>query len=349
MNRKYREQKLIRAGLLRALILMLVLACLQMLYTNTAMALPEDGASPDTPGTFAEVYPKEVQPGAVVSFSVSGYPAGEILNIKVDDGLGYSDHTQAGTGVIHTQVIGASGSTSGTFRLPGDLSEGWHWLRFLASEQVEGKGVLGYTNGAGSPTNTAHPTAFLVVGVSLGGAGAEESVVQGTSPGSTTTNNYGDTTGGNTTGGNGAANQGAAGGGNTVLSEEEAAAAAESALLASGNGEGTDRKPTETNAPTGSGSGTTTTASTTATNTTNALGANQDVISVLDIPLPGLIVFGIALLGGFALLLIAAFKRPKPVATSGIDAANSVGDGRSFGAGIGVGLDFNADIDVVEP
>jgi hypothetical protein len=172
-----------------ALTVAVALALFYFIYivaAPSAFAIPEGGASPDTPGTYAEASPKELKPGETIKFSVTGYPAGEILNIKIDDGAGYSDQTTAGTGVIHTQAIGKNGSASGSFKLPGDISEGWHWLRFLASEQVEGKGVLGYTNGAGSASNTSHPTAFRVKGESVGGKDAKDSVVEGTHPGTDT-------------------------------------------------------------------------------------------------------------------------------------------------------------------
>jgi hypothetical protein len=209
-----------------ALLLALILACLAT--PPPALAIPEGGASPDTPGTYAEVSPKELRPGATIQFAVSGYPAGEVVNIKIDDGLGYSDQSTAGTGVVHTQLIGASGSTSGSLRLPSDLPEGWHWLRFLASETVAGKGVLGYTNGAGSASNSGHPTAFYIAGESLGGATAEESVVESTSPGAVNaTQGGGSSNTGNTTG------EGA-------LTEEEAAAAADAAVMNAGNSAATD-------------------------------------------------------------------------------------------------------------
>jgi hypothetical protein len=229
---------------------LLALVLIPLCLPSAAFALPEGGASPDTPDTYAEVSPKELRPGATIQFAVSGYPAGEVLNIKVDDGLGYSDQTTAGTGVIHTQIIGASGSTSGSLKLPADISEGWHWLRFLASEVVEGKGVLGYTNGAGSAANTSHPTAFYIAGESLGGATANESVVQGTSPGvvnagqgntntaggSGQTTNSGQTTDTGTNDNNtGAVDEGT---GDTAMTDEEAAAAAEAALLDRGAGGG---------------------------------------------------------------------------------------------------------------
>jgi hypothetical protein len=318
MNNNY--QRRIRGGLVRAAAVILALLLLQALHSTLALGIPPGGASPDTPGTYAEVYPKELQPGATIQFSVSGYPAGEVLNIKIDDGAGYSDGTQAGTGVVHTQVIGSNGSTSGSLRLPSDISEGWHWLRFLASQQVEGKGVLGFTNGAGSVSNTSHPTAFYVTGESLGGKTAEESVVPGTSPGNTTTTTT--TTNGDASGG---ANN-AAGSGDTpadttdtdaaAMSDEEAAAAAEAALLAKDS----------LVADAGSA-----TQQSTAASTPTATAANTGA----PLPVPGLIVLGTVLIAGIAVLLVVALRRPRPAVASGPDGADSVGDGHSFTDGIG--------------
>jgi hypothetical protein len=196
---------------------LLLIFLMGLVVPRTALGIPEGGASADTPGTYAEVSPKELRPGATIQFAVSGYPAGEVLNVKIDDGLGYSDQTQEGTGVIHTQVIGADGSTSGSLKLPSDVAEGWHWLRFLASEVVEGKGVLGYTNGAGAASNTEHPTAFQVVGETLGGATAAESVVEGSSPslddaGTGTGGSSGGAGTGSTTGGSSGGTGGGTGG-----------------------------------------------------------------------------------------------------------------------------------------
>jgi hypothetical protein len=303
---------------------LLALILIPLCLPSAALAIPEGGASPDTPGTYAEVSPKELRPGATIQFSVSGYPAGEVLNIKVDDGAGYSDQTTAGTGVIHTQIIGASGSTSGSLKLPADISEGWHWLRFLASEVVEGKGVLGYTNGAGSASNTSHPTAFYIAGESLGGATANESVVQGTSPGvvnagqgnTSTTGGSGQTTTDTGTNDNstGAVDEGT---GDASMTDEEAAAAADAALLNSGVGGGAvvdatgGRTVSAGTSPTGSAS-------------TSALDG---------LPLPGLIVLGVVVLLGIVAMMFVALKRPRPAIVSGIDAADRVGDGVSFGGG----------------
>ncbi|MDR1088176.1 MAG: hypothetical protein LBL23_02740 [Coriobacteriales bacterium] len=286
-----------------ALLLALILVCLAA--PSFAFGIPEGGASADTPGTYAEVSPKELRPGATIQFAVSGYPAGEVLNIKIDDGLGYSDQGTAGTGVVHTQLIGASGSTSGSLRLPSDLTEGWHWLRFLASETIAGKGVLGYTNGAGSASNTGHPTAFYVAGESMGGATAEESVVASTSPGVVDASQGG---AGSTNNSNAALVEGE----EEAMTAEEAAAAADAAVMNSTTRAGT------TGATTGAAS---------TGNRATTTGAFD------ELPLPGLIVLGAVVVLGIAALMFVALKRPRPAIVSPVDDPDQVGDGRSFGGG----------------
>jgi hypothetical protein len=320
--------------------------------------MPEGGPSPDTPGTYAEVSPKELRPGATIQFVVSGYPAGETLNIKIDDGAGYSDTTTAGSGVVHTQAIGASGSTSGSLRLPSDISEGWHWLRFLASEVVEGKGVLGYTNGAGSASNTSHLTAFYVAGETLGGATAEESVVAGTSPGAVdATQGRSGSTGGSgssgtggstsTSGGAGSTSGGASGAGDSgdgtgaAMSDEEAAAAAAGALL--GDGVVADASGVGASGTTGTSG----TATRSVAGGSTPTGAGSDSAGI-PIPLPGLITLGAVAVVGIALMLIVMLRRPRSaVAAGALDSAERVGDGHSFGGGFGEG--FDPGVDVVEP
>jgi hypothetical protein len=307
------------------------LALIPLAVPSLAFAVPEGGASPDTPGTYAEVSPKELRPGATIQFAISGYPAGEVLNIKIDDGSGYSNQAQAGTGVIHTQIIGASGSTSGSLQLPGDISEGWHWLRFLASEVVEGKGVLGYTNGAGNASNTSHPTAFYIAGESLGGASAQESVVGTVHPGTNATQggagngSGGGANSGSTTTGLDDGNAGANGvdtgtdTGSTTMSEEEAAAAANAALLS------------------GETRGSTTGTTTGRVVAENLSPASVGAASVFDIlPLPGLIILGIVVILGIAAMMFVALRRPRPAIVSGIDAVDRVGDGVTFGGGFTV-------------
>lgn len=131
-----------------------------------AVGLPAGGAGPDTPGTSSSVSPSTLAPGDWISFTVNGFPAGETVYIKIDDGVGYGDTTVQGSGVIHKQAINSRGTASGSFQLPADIAPGAHWLRYLASAYVDpsdpNKGVLGYTNRGGSD--------FTVVASSIGGA-----------------------------------------------------------------------------------------------------------------------------------------------------------------------------------
>lgn len=120
-----------------------------------ASAVPGGGASPDTPGTSASVSPRQLSAGSVLSFRVSGFPGGETLYIKIDDGQLCSASSVHGACVVHQQAIPASGTVSGSFVLPSDVPRGKHWLRFLASEEVtkaDGSygGTKGYTRRGGS-------------------------------------------------------------------------------------------------------------------------------------------------------------------------------------------------------
>ncbi len=138
----------------------------------SAMALPPDGPSPNTPGTYAEVWPTTVSAGDVLNFRVSGFPAGEIIHLKYDDGNENVCGSSAvhGACVIHTQVIPTSGVTVGSVVIPSDLPAGDHWLRFLASSPAPGgDGVLGFTlRGNGSGYGNSN---FTVVAGGTGGQG----------------------------------------------------------------------------------------------------------------------------------------------------------------------------------
>ncbi|PJJ58316.1 hypothetical protein CLV56_2567 [Mumia flava] len=132
-------------------------------------ALPPGGASPDTAGTSSSVSPSRLRAGDVIRFTVSGFPAGEIVSIKIDDGEACSQQAVHGACVYHQQKISASGTASGSFVLPGDLPAGEHWLRYLASAEMldeDGNylGVKGFSNRGGST--------FTVV-AAPGGSGAE--------------------------------------------------------------------------------------------------------------------------------------------------------------------------------
>jgi hypothetical protein len=133
----------------RALALAAVVAAL-LLAGGPAAAIPSGGASPDTPGTDATTTPKSLQPGQTLSYRVSGFPAGEIVYLKIDDGLFCSQSGVHGACVVAQQRIPASGTVTGSLVLPSDLEAGKHWLRFLASEEVYAddgayEGTKGYT------------------------------------------------------------------------------------------------------------------------------------------------------------------------------------------------------------
>lgn len=143
-----------------------------VLLASPAAAVPTGGASPDTPGTSASVSPRSLAAGTTISFTVGGFPAGEVVYVKIDDG-GYCDQQGVhGACVVHQQRIGADGRVAGSFVLPAGLPTGAHWLRFLASEELTDDqgaylGVKGYTRRGGadfrvvasSGTTTAPTTA----------------------------------------------------------------------------------------------------------------------------------------------------------------------------------------------
>jgi hypothetical protein len=119
-----------------------------------AAAIPPDGPGADTPGTSASVSPKTLKPCQTIRFKASGYPGGETLYVKIDDGVGFGNTSVQGSGVWYAQAIPASGKVSGSFALPCDITPGSHWLRLLASKYVDpkdpGKGVIGYTRRGGT-------------------------------------------------------------------------------------------------------------------------------------------------------------------------------------------------------
>ncbi len=137
------------------------------LSASTAWAIPPGGPGADTPGTSSSVSPSRLAPCQTISYTVTGFPGGETLYIKIDDGIGYGDTSVQGSGVISMQAIPASGTVHGSLELPCDIAPGGHWLRFLASQYVDandpGKGVLGFTNRGGSD--------FTVVAGGGGGTG----------------------------------------------------------------------------------------------------------------------------------------------------------------------------------
>jgi hypothetical protein len=129
-----------------------------------ATALPPGGAGGDTPGTAASVSPRSLAPGAVIQFTVSGFPAGETVYIKIDDGSSCSVDAAQGACVYHSQKLSRSGAASGSFALPSDLAAGPHWLRFLASREVKDaqgnfQGTEGFTHRGGADFTIVVPAA----------------------------------------------------------------------------------------------------------------------------------------------------------------------------------------------
>lgn len=180
------------------------------LVLPSAAALPPGGAEGSTEGTSSTVT-GSVEAGGTLSFTLSGFPAGETVSIKIDDGaLDGSDNSVSGTGVVHQQKIGANGSVSGSFVLPSYVKPGTHWLRFLASQDIpesQGGGTKGFTNRSPQFTVTSLASDSGEQGGAGGAAGSNEAAGSGAG---------GSVAGGNGTGagaaGGGAGSAGAAGG-----------------------------------------------------------------------------------------------------------------------------------------
>lgn len=132
-------------------------AAISLLQVPPVTALPPSGANTaDTPGTSSSVSPKTLAPCETLNFQVTGFPAGEVVYVKIDDGQGYGDQSIQGAGVVATQRVDSSGRASGSVQIPCDMDEGSHWLRYLASEPMDdaaGGGVLGYSNKGNSTFN----------------------------------------------------------------------------------------------------------------------------------------------------------------------------------------------------
>lgn len=140
----------IGGGGVRLLVALLIGLALSVVPGQPAAeAIPPGGAGPNTPGTSSAVSPQSLTPGGVVRFTVRGFPKGETLYVKIDDGKACGN-TSHGACVYHSQKIPSSGVVNGSFRLPGNLKQGGHTLRFLASAYIDpknpGKGTKGYTN-----------------------------------------------------------------------------------------------------------------------------------------------------------------------------------------------------------
>lgn len=169
-------------------------------YMPPASALPPGGAATvNTPGTSSSVSPDSVEQCGSVSYEVSGFPAGETVNVKIDDGnVSGGDKSVQGQGVVDEQAIGNDGRASGSVEISCDFPTGMHTLRFLATGGPQNKG---YSNR--SPE-------FEVTAKSGGGG---ESGDSNNSDSGASDSNSGDSTSGTASAGGTRSNNSASGGG----------------------------------------------------------------------------------------------------------------------------------------
>ncbi len=249
---------------------------------SPAFALPPDGAGADTPGTSASVSPTSLTAGATLAFTLSGFPAGETVYVKIDDGVGYGDASVQGSGVVHQQAVPSSGTVSGSFQLPAGITAGAHWLRFLASKELTDAngaylGVEGYTHRGG--------TDFTVVAATGGGGAAAGG---------------GAASGSGGTGGGGAATGTTAGSGATSVTGQGAVVQVQPGAAPAGEA---DAPPAPEAAATPGASGSsapsaTTSPSPTARPTTVTAADDDSDGGAGRVPVVGLVVAGVLVIGG---------------------------------------------------
>lgn len=179
-----------------ALLLGAVIALLA-LASAPATAIPPDGAGADTPGTSAGVSERTLRAGEVIHFTVSGFPANEVVYVKIDDGKFCAKAGVHGACVVHQQRIPGNGRVTGSFVLPRDIKPGKHWLRFLASQELTDSsgnylGIKGFT--------CRGKTDFSVVAGSASPSGGGTPATGGSATGSEAPATTGDATGDGATG-----------------------------------------------------------------------------------------------------------------------------------------------------
>ena len=109
-----------RALLAAALLALLTATAVALVVSGTARALPPGGAGSDTPGTSSTVS-SEVGIGERIQFTVWGFPAREIISVKIDDGITCGASAPQGACVVHSQKIPGSGPVSGSFVVGADV------------------------------------------------------------------------------------------------------------------------------------------------------------------------------------------------------------------------------------
>ncbi|MCZ2527164.1 HtaA domain-containing protein [Streptomyces sp. HB2AG] len=84
----------------------------------TTRAAPAAAATGDASAT---TNAKSVEAGGTLGFSVKGFPAGETLTVKLDDGE-----------ILQQFTVKSDGTYAGSVTVPAATEAGSHWLRFLA-------------------------------------------------------------------------------------------------------------------------------------------------------------------------------------------------------------------------
>ena len=298
------------------------------LVLPSAAALPPGGAEGSTEGTSSTVT-GSVEAGGTLSFTLSGFPAGETVSIKIDDGaLDGSDNSVSGTGVVHQQKIGANGSVSGSVVLPSYVKPGTHWLRFLASQDIpesQGGGTKGFTNRSPQFTVTSLASDSGEQGGAGGAAGSNEAA------GSAGSGAGGSVAGGNGTGagaaGGGAGSAGAAGGAPGAGANSGVGAGSQAAPSAGASAKATSGTLKVTASPNAKKQ-----AQPAATTVTTIVAVGQN--SKPAFPVLGVSVFAAAVLIGAAAIGAVLLRNRRQAGAAGAAGAGAAG-ASAAGAGAG--------------
>ncbi|USQ85068.1 hypothetical protein NFX46_15485 [Streptomyces phaeoluteigriseus] len=118
--------------------------------TPVPAASGEPVSATNSAGAKAEITASEVQAGGTLHFTVTRFPAGQTVTVKLDD-----------EAVLGQWTADAQGSYEGDVTVPADTPAGAHWLRFLAPNPPTSLKV-GFTvtaaTGAVSSSTTAPDT-----------------------------------------------------------------------------------------------------------------------------------------------------------------------------------------------
>ncbi|MFF7604112.1 hypothetical protein [Streptomyces parvulus] len=133
-------------------------------------------------GTFAVVAPAaslgttSAKQGGEVPFTVTGFPAGQKLSVKLDDST-----------LLGQFTLGSDGSFSGRVTLPADAPTGpGHWLRFLAPQTSVKSGALSIT-AADRPAPDPKPEVRITGGAKVAAGGSVSFSLTGFTKGQTVT------------------------------------------------------------------------------------------------------------------------------------------------------------------